>query len=409
MKISITDRAEGSKSSLNSPDFSLVLGGPFYRFLCWAHMSNDGLKMVRQRIIVFSLIAWLPLLLLSMLEGHAIKGSVAVPFLMDLEAHIRFLLALPLLIFAELVVHRRMHSVVPQFQERNLIPDSAISRFEAAVASAFRLRNSALAEVLLIVFVYGIGVFIIWRHYVAIDAATWYATPFDDGSKLSFAGMWYVFVSLPMVQFLLCRWYFRLFIWMRFIWQVSRIQLSLIPTHPDRVGGLGFLATTVDGLIVLAMAHGALVAGTIANQIFFLDSTLAEFKGEIVVMVIFMQCLIIGPLLMFASQLTAAKWKGVIEYGAMYARQVRELDSRWLRGDAPVNNQINDPMVGINEIQTIADLDGGYQVVQSMRFAPFTWRAMLYLALATISPIVPLLLTMMPLNELLSMFFGILF
>ena len=393
------------QSEKNTHDFSLVVGGPFYHLIRWAHLPNNALMIVHKRIIILSLIAWLPLLVLTALEGHLLSGNVSVPFLLDFEAHIRFLLVMPLLIFAELVVHRRMNGVIQQFQVRKLITEIDIPRFEAACKSVSRLRNSAAAEALLIAFVYGVGIFIVWRHYLAIDAATWYATPAVEGSKLSFAGMWYVFVSLPMVQFLLCRWYYRLFIWARFIWQVSRIPLSLIPTHPDRVGGLGFLATAVDGLIILAVAHGALVAGTIANQIFFLDSTLPEFKEEIISLVIFVQCLIIGPLFMFASQLTATKWKGIIEYGALYARNMRELDDRYIRGDTPVK----DPMVAINEIQTISDLDGGYQVIQSMRFAPFTWKTMLYLAVMTLSPIVPLLLTMMPFEELLNMFFSILF
>jgi len=400
----MSDPAE-EKSSRNSPDFSLVAGGPFYRLLRLTNLPDDAMILVRHRVIVLTLVVWLPLLVLTALEGHLVSGTASVPFLMDLEAHIRFLLVLPLLIFAELVVHRRMTSVVQQFMERKLIPEIEIPRFEAAFASASRLRNSAVAEALLIAFVYGVGILIVWRHYLAIDTATWYASPTADGSTLSFAGMWYVFVSLPMVQFLLCRWYFRVFIWARFIWQVSRIKLSLIPTHPDRVGGLGFLATAVDGLVVLAIAHGALVAGTIANQIFFIGSTLPEFKEEIITLVIFMQCLIIAPLLMFTSQLTAARWKGIIEYGALYARNVRELDTRWLRD----SSSEKDPMVAINEIQTIADLDGGYQIVTSMRFAPFTWKTMLYLAIVTVSPIAPLLLTMMPLEELLNMLFSVLF
>ncbi|MEI9935785.1 MAG: hypothetical protein WDO69_01040 [Pseudomonadota bacterium] len=87
-----------------------------------------------------SLFAWLPLLWLSALEGKALRGTVAVLFLMDLEQHIRFLVALPLLIIAELVVHQRMRQVVQLFRERNLIPENAIPKFETAIASAYRLR-----------------------------------------------------------------------------------------------------------------------------------------------------------------------------------------------------------------------------------------------------------------------------
>jgi hypothetical protein len=59
-------------------------------------------------------------------------------------------------------------------------------------------------------------------------------------------------------------------IWARFLWQVSRLDLCLVPTHPDRVGGLGFLANTVYAFVPLAVAHGALLAGLLANRIFYL-------------------------------------------------------------------------------------------------------------------------------------------
>ena len=119
--------------------------------------------------------------------------------------------------------------------------------------------------------------------------------------------MWYGYVSLPIFQFLLMRWYFRLFIWTRFLWQVSRIELSLIPTHPDRVGGLGFLANTVYAFTPLAVAHGAMLAGLIANRIFYLGAALPEFKIEIAVLVVFLLCVVLGPLLVFAPQLAAGE------------------------------------------------------------------------------------------------------
>ena len=146
---------ESSDGLLRDPtDFSLVLGGPLFQLLRRTHLSDDALMLTRQRIIVISLLAWLPLLVLSALEGQLLGGSAAVPFLLDVEVHIRFLVVVPLLIIAELVVHQRMRFVVRQFLERSLIPESALTRFDAAIASAFRLRNSVLAEVLLIAFVY---------------------------------------------------------------------------------------------------------------------------------------------------------------------------------------------------------------------------------------------------------------
>lgn len=389
----------------NPPDFSLVQGGPLFQLLLRAHLSDDAMELARQRIVVIALLAWLPLLLLSALEGQLIGGSVAVPFLMDVEVHIKFLVAIPLMVSAELVVHRRMRLLVKQFLDRNLIPGHAMPRFDAAIRSAFRLRNSTLAEVLLLALVYGLGILVIWRHYTALDAPTWFATPSAEGSSLSFAGMWYAYLSLPIFQFLLLRWYYRLFVWARFLWQVSRIDLNLVPTHPDRSGGLGFLAGTVFAFIPLLMAHGAIVAGNLANRIFYLGSALPEFKGEIILLVAWLLFVVLGPLLAFAPRLAEARRTGLREYGTLAERYVREFDAKWLRGGAPAD----EPFVGSGDIQSLADLGNSYEVVRTMNMMPVSKQAIVQLAGAVLVPIVPLLLTMMPWEELLKKLFGIFF
>lgn len=396
---------DGLNQLRNPPDFSLVLGGPLFQLLRRSHLSGDALELVRQRIIVSSLFAWLPLLALSVLQGQLLGGRVAVPFLQDVEVHVKFLVAMPLLIAAELVVHQRMRPVLKVFLKRNLIPESAMTRFNAAIASASRLRNSVLAEVLLIAFVYGVGILIVWRHYTTLNTATWYATLSVEGSKLSLAGMWYGYVSLPIFQFLLLRWYFRIFIWIRFLWQTSRIELSLVPTHPDRVGGLGFLSNIVYAFALLALAHGALLAGNLANRIFYLGAALPEYKIEIAVVVIFLLCVVLGPLLLFAPQLAQAKRTGLREYGTLAERYVREFDAKWLRGGAPAD----EALVGSGDIQSLADLGNSFEVVRTMKFAPITKDAVLGLVAATLAPIAPLLLTLMPLEELLKKLFSILF
>jgi hypothetical protein len=395
-----------SGSSLADPlDFSPFLGGPLFQLLRRVRLSDDRLALLRRRIVIISLLAWLPLLVLSTLEGWLRDWNAEVPFLADFEVHTKFLLAVPLLIGAELLVNRSMRSVVKQFLERHLIPEDAMARFHGAIASALRLRDSAVIEGLLVALVYGVGVLIVWRHYVTLDVATWYAAPSPAGSKLSLAGVWYGYVSLPIFQFLLCRWYFRLFVWARFLWQVSRLELKLAPMHPDRAGSLGFLAGAADAVAPFAAAHGALLAGLIANRIFYLGAALPEFKVEILLIVLLLVCVVLGPLLVFAPQLAQARRESNREYGALAARYVREFDAKWLRGGVPAG----EPLVGSADLQSLADLGNSFEVVRTMRIAPFASRAILRLAAATVAPIVPLALTMMPLDELLRKLFGVLF
>jgi hypothetical protein len=394
----------GLESLRNLPDFSIVAGGPLFRFLRRLQPSDDKLMGLRRGIIIIPMLAWLPLLVLSAVDARLFSGSTAVPFLLDLEVHIRFLLALPLLLTAELAVDWRMRNLPQEFLERNLIPENATMQFEAAIKSTSRLCNSALAEVLLIAFVYGIGILVIWRQYLALDTATWYVSPSADGSKLSFAGIWYAYVSLPIFQFLLCRWYFRLFIWAHFLWQVSRIKLSLVPMHPDRVGGLSFLSHKTSAFAVLAVAHGTLLAGTLSTRLILLGVPLTQFKAEIAAMVIFILCIILCPLLVFSPQLIRAKREGRREYGVLAERYVRGFDLKWLRGNAPPK----EPLMGSSDIQSLADLTNSYNVVQTMRTVLVTKEAFLLMAVATLVPIVPLLLTMMPLEQLVTKLLGIL-
>jgi hypothetical protein len=395
-----------SSRELQEPtDFSLVLGGPLYQLLQRTHLAGSALELARRRLVVISLFAWLPLLVLSALNGEVFGGMAGLSFVRDVEVHVRFLVAVPLLVAAELIVHRRLRLVVNQFLARHLIPESARQRFDAAIASVFRLRNSVLAEVLLIVFVYLVGLFAARRTQVGLGVSSWQTVPAVPGSSLSLAGIWYLYVSMPIFQFLLLRWYFRVFIWTRFLWQVSRIELSLVPMHPDRLGGLGFLANTAYGFVPIAVAHGAVLAGMISNRIFQLGTALPAFKMEIAIVVVFVQSLVFVPLLMFSVQLARAKRTGLREYGILAERYVREFDAKWLRGGAPAE----EALVGSADIQSLADLGNSFEVVRGMRFAPITRDAILQLAVATLLPVAPLLLTIMPLEELIRRLIGTVF
>jgi len=155
----------------------------------------------------------------------------------------------------------------------------------------------------------------------------------------------------------------------------------------------------------LAVAHGALLSGWIASRIFHLGAALPDFKIEIAIFVIIMQVVVLGPLLVFAPRLAEAKRTGLREYGTLAERYVREFDTKWLRGTAPAN----EPLVGSADIQSLADLSNSFEVVRTMRSAPVTRDGVVQLAVLTLLPIVPLALTMMPLEELLKKLFGILF
>ena len=285
-------------------DFSLVLGGPIFQLFRRSHLAGDGLELLHRRLLVITLVAWLPLLLLSMLGSSA--GSLGrLSFFHDVEVHVRFLVALPVLILAELIVHSRIRPVVRRFIERRIVLPQDLPRFHSAIESATGLRNSIPAEVGLLILVYTFGLWF-WHGRVAFDVPTWYANP-GGRWHLTPAGFWYVFISIPIVQFLLLRWYLRLFIWFRFLWHVSRIELNLIATHPDRCAGLAFLGKSSYAFGPILFAPGAMLAGLVAARVLYRGESLLSFKLQAGGFVAFFVLVLLGPLLMFTLGWLAQK------------------------------------------------------------------------------------------------------
>ena len=389
--------------SKQADDFSLVLGGPLYQLFIRARINTDTLGLLRRRVLVISLFAWLPLLLLSVWTGDAEGGVSKVPFFYDVDVHVRFLLALPLLLVAELVVHQRIRLVVKHFVGRGIVPQQARPAFEALIGSAMRLRNSMVIEVLLIVLVFTAGHYL-WSSQMALETATWYAAVVDGQHRFTPAGYWYGYVSIPIFQFMLLRWYFRIIIWARFLWQVSRMDLHLVPTHPDRAAGLGFLGGSAAAFMPLLLSQGTLLAGQIANHIFYEGQTLLDFKPEIVAAVVFLLLLVLGPLCVFAPRLAQAKRQGLLEYGTLASRYVDGFDQKWLRGGAPSDEQL----IGSGDIQSLNDLAGSFEIVHSMRPFPFGKTVVLQTAIAVLLPVLPLALTMISLEDIVKRLLGIL-
>lgn len=259
--IAIENLMNNKSDLLDEPEnFSLALGGPLFQFFLRTRLSGPALELLVRRIIVITAIAWLPLLLLAALQGH-IFGGVDIPFLFAFDTHARLL---PLLIAAEMYVHDWSRGLIRQFLDREIIAAEDHARFDGIVASALRLRNSIMLELMLIVFAFA-------GHWAAVSltltGSAWYGAWVDGRLLYTAAGYWGVWISLPILRFIILRWYFRIFIWYRFLWQVARLPLRLNTLHPDRAGGLGFLNRSVLAFAPVLLAHTIFLAGAIANRI----------------------------------------------------------------------------------------------------------------------------------------------
>lgn len=386
-----------------APNFSLVLGGPIFQLFRRSHLSGEGLELLYRRILLITLIAWLPLLPLSIF-GSPLVEAVRVPLLRDFEAHGRLLVALPVLVAAELIVHLRLRLVVKAFLARRLVLEQDVPKFLAAVDSATRLRNSVPVELALLFLVFTLGQWI-WRSQISVGTATWYAVSSGGQLHLSAAGYWYAFVSIPIFQFILLRWYLRFFIWTRFLWQISRLDLHIIPTHPDRAGGLAFLGKSVYAFGPILFAQGTLLSGLIASRVLYAGEALSSFRIEALSLIGFFLVVVLGPLLMFTPQLIRGKHKGLEDYDLLANRYVEGFEQKWIRR----NSTGNEELLGTGDIQSLADLANSYAVVREMRPVPFDLRDIARLAVATALPLLPLGLTVFSPEELIMRIIKILF
>jgi hypothetical protein len=340
-------------------------------------------------------VAWLPLFILSAIDGHLSTGA-QVPFLSDFDLQARLLVALPLLIGGEVVVHRRMPRTVRQFVERRIVTGSTRAAFDTAVSFARASGRSVVAEILILACVCTIGV-MFGTSIASLSDSTWYAQSVNGSTIRTAAGWWYVGISRPLFQFVLWRWYYRFLVWNEFLWRVSRLRLRLIPTHPDKRGGLGFLFALSDTFAPFLFAHGAMVAGRVANGVIHAGFTLQHYEFELVIIPTAALLFVLGPEFIFAPTLWRAKRKGLAEYGRLAQKYVREFDHKWLHGQTAGAGAL----LGSADIQSLADLGNSFETIQQLRVLPGRDR-ILSLGLATVLPLAPLPLTIVSARELLE-------
>jgi hypothetical protein len=379
------------QGSQTAPEFSLTGSGILHRVYLGSPFARRAFGSLKAQIICGIAVLWMPLLVLWLISRF-LGSTEAVNFFKDTEVQARFLVALPLLFMQDAWAQRWLPVAIRQFVDRGLIPAEQRSRFEAIVEETVRLKNSLLADVVIAIVVLSAGQWF-FRSQQLLHSDTWYAAA--DG-RFRWPGYWYIFVSLPIFQFLMYRWYYRLIIWYRFMWKLARIPLVLNGLHPDRAGGLGFIARTMRGFELLFAAHSALLAGAIANNVLHGGVRLMSFKMEAVGAVVLMVMLAICPLLFFIPHLVAAEARTNREYGIFASEYVRHFRQRWIEGPRA------EEMLGTGDIQSLADLTNSFNVVLEMSPLPFTRKGMTELLACILIPLAPLVLTVVPLNQLID-------
>jgi len=193
----------------------------------------------------------------------------------------------------------------------------------------------------------------------------------------------------------------KLALWSWFLWRVSRLNLRLIPGHPDHDGGLGPLEGVHERFTPFIAALSILQCASLAESI----STQTVVSSAIVypwmAMVLLVDvALFICPLLVFTDKLWAARTAGSGQYGRFAARYVSEFEAKWTDRALPEGALL----LGTPDIQSLADLSSAFRDVKEMRWITAGPRLLTMMALAAIVPFAPLLLFQYPVGELAEKF-----
>lgn len=389
--------------SLNLDDFSLTKGGPFFKLMVRSGLMKPEFARPARRATFLAVFTWLPLLILSLVQGLAFDGPVELPFLWDFAVHVRFLICVPLLIIAEVLLDARTRAVVKHFVDSKLVQVKDYPAFESVVRQAGRLRDSLLAEAIIV------GVVIVSVIFLRIEylgsASTWQVLVSEDGRIRTLAGWWYLFLAIPFFQFLVARWVWRFLIWSHFLRSLSKMDLRLIPIHPDLAAGLGFLSPAQAKYGIIVFAVSSVIAAKIGEEILYGGASLLDYKIIIGGYVVMMLIVLLAPLLVFTPKLLMVKRRGLLEYSALGNEYTEAFDRKWIRKEVPEG----EPLLGSSDIQSLADLGNSFQFVRNMRAFPIDRNSILPIVVATVLPMLPLVLTVYPFDELVLKIIGFLF
>ncbi|MFO0694680.1 MAG: hypothetical protein U0230_14055 [Polyangiales bacterium] len=381
---------------LSAQDFSLVAGGPVYQLLHRSKLLHPPLELVKRRIAFFVLVVYVPLVVMTLIHGRAF-GGVRIPLFRDWDAHIRLLFSLPMLIYAEKLVHERLRVYVRAFVDAGIVRVEERSHFDALVASTVKWRNSVVVETLLLVVVWTVGR-LLWIDELAVDEPTWFKTPREGSLGLTAAGFYYAWLSVPIFQFLLFRWWYRLALWAIFLFRVSRLRLHLSPLHPDGVGGLEFLGSSTVAFTPVLAAQTALVASMIAGRVFHEGAHLQDFQVEIAMAFAFVLLQVLGPLFVFTPKLLEARRHGLHEVGLLAGRYTRQFEEKYLEGD-PTGRDL---LAGSDDIMGLGALQDTLETMEEIRPIPFTKEIVFELVFTCGLPMLPLITTVIPGQELVE-------
>ncbi len=375
-------------------DFSLTESGLFYKLLIKTGFDISKPNSLLKRSIILATITWIPLLILSAIQGILISDKLSIPFLYDVTTHLRLLVVIPLLVFAEKSVDLRLNEFIDQFFIAGIIRESDKPFYMKIRAKGKRLIESLWADIIMLVIIVA-NISIRGSSILNADISMWIQSP-DGISGASWAGTYFLFICMPIVQFILLRWLWRWVIWFYFFLKISKLPLLLRPSHGDEAGGIGFLGTPPGPFLPVTLAISILFSGSVLEQVIFLHHKLPEFYITMGAFIVISILLNILPLAVFMKPLLSSRRKALFEYSALIHHHHQHFDEKWIHSNEP------DQLLGNPDPSSTADINSVFQTIKSMKAMPFDLKTMASTILISAIPMLPLFVLQYSVSEIIQ-------
>jgi hypothetical protein len=270
-----------------------------------------------------------------------------------------------------------------------------VPRFRAALIHIARLRDASLPWIAILGIVLAVATISgILQDSHEID---WAAEGAGATRRMGFGAWWFLCVSRPIYLTLLLAWLWRALLLAMLFRRIARLDLSLVPTHPDGAGGLAFLERLPTAFAPVVLAISSVLAAAWAHGVVYHQVAAQSLRVQMVVFVVLVLLIFLSPLLVFAGVLRRAKRQALLDYGALVGEHGRLVRERWVE-QRPVTE---DAVLNAPELGPVADTVTLYATVKSMRTVPLGKVSVAPLVLAAAIPMIVVLAIEVPVTEIL--------
>jgi len=356
-------------------------------------VPRDGFG-VKRRIALVIALTWAPIMVWAAATGHFASASPGDSLLNHLGVHVRCLIAVPLMLMAEPFAHRVLGTIVSTFVPSGLVSPEDRPRFAELLRSIARWRDSPIVLAAITVFVVATTITVSRAALLEdSDALGW--LPGTQG--MDFGATWALYAVRPLFLFLLLVWLWRLTITGMLFRSIAKMGLRLVPSHPDRVGGLGFVEPYTGGFAFVVAAASCVVCANAAHRILAHGAKFADFQVQLLSFVGILAAAFLLPAGAFSSPLRRARWRAKFQYGTLAGRHFQLVHARWVEG----REVKDDPVLSAPELGPAADVATLHGLGTHMRVAPIGMVTIVPLLVSALLPVLIVLSLEVPLQEIL--------